>query len=1298
MSFASELEQFFADIKVDFSTASIKFSPQIQQTQFHRIREVDTCNLTSYKFLETDLRHDFNEKVTAGRNHQFVRNRSQYELEMPRNIIDMKTVIEKLEMIQIKSADIAHVDNIMGTYLYDFFKSSRSVLLNLIDRVATFDECFKIMHMARKIAKNFIAESLLDLTIEDLAAFTYLILLTWRTALRFDSLCKYPIGLKDYSAPLSGNCSVQIASFLDIHGDHQEELDQNYKHERVLKQFVTVDVTPCWLSSEDEYFAWKMYQEANSALEIDINNKPQFISPSDIFPDPATRTRSIDSLIADLDPKTRNLLTKLSKIYPEKNAEARNFYNYSPFLKDFFVLIEQTTDMSSHPQFYSVLDISISFYVGLWNRPTGGYNNGAVLIYDKNKSHDFGVPYHIIPPLRKPSHCRVGNVRHYGRNRPEHEILNYRQKSRRLGEYVVDGLFLEHQFSDIRKSDSLREPYNVINIYAIFSFFEGSDSCHFFSFPQLVFVCDRLFGIKDHFTDVQLIHRITGSLYTSVSNDLRSLKILNSQIASLFRNELVVARAIQATLALSRFLVRVYDWNLIDFEFVTNQIFGLYLSWSPLSKLKSELDLSETTISRIHTVLWSLLSTQIGGENMFSIRFTMSYPNPLNLSLVNPVELYHSLLVFHYFIAKSYHSKVVVNEILSDEAEGSSFDLCLKIFKHFRNSPRLLNESEAEMTGKLLIHELYSYYYCCCCSDHLEVVEAADSFQIKYFDNFDVFEFSSIEKNENNRQVFTFILRISTGNLVINDAPKYKINTIFNNETFKTFFHSDSLKEKDKNSFSGGNLNYFYDKLIYGIKNYDKKNIDYVFVSSGCDLLSKMDIYLIRNDQSLWLWIKTSDTDLFDSITRPLKLMNLDRIHIFCRFSKTNAESELDLNVIFIRDHTPIPVYELTIKNINTPSKSCFIFKTPQLNHLPLILLNNDEAQKHLPNPFKAFANPAYISIYRNMNNNGLVIICGPYRFGSDSIFPVVFEERTSEDGVTCFYLVNDLKWKLADNQLILNDSKIFLGGLKMVSVESSHEERLLIPHFKHCSKTILSLDTKLTDLIKVEFIPISATALLPRNRQDRLLIVYNCMINLDTNGAKNMLHPSLSIDQNTPFFDAELQIFDWILDLSLNNPEINALKMILSAQIVINIQNFPRYFVGSKFDWIHEKLEHVRDDLSKNYLFGYREISEKFHLHRIVPETLNMQVFNQLFHQKWNLVSTSSLTDNDNYTKKSVKDKEKEYQDRASVIFRSWYGYHHLNLNQENETDSKNKNKKKTIQILIQIFIQYKRRPTTKQ
>jgi hypothetical protein len=1183
------------------SKSAIVAFPDVSKSKVEVISDTE-FKKALYSLGKTELENlEISEEKWPGQEHPFIKSEAQYPKDMPKIIDTIELLQSILRKIFALSSQLTHVDLVMGTYLYDFFRASKPYSEKLIKKASPY-QCREIMNLAKEISRNFFAESIHQMTIEDIAANTQLLLLTWRAAVRFDEFQSKTslsyIGLKEFAAPISGNHKIFIKQLIDPNGSPVEDcpvrknlmavVDQNPNFTETDKEYISLEYDTCsaypgWLSTENEYEAWEMFQDANFALDSGLNDKTKsrFMDPTIFYPDPVKHFNTVDIVIPALIEKFREFLNRVAEQTKHLWSLAqRAIYNNHLYTGQFFALTGITTK-DSHPHFHDLMDVAVGYYIGPWTRPSGTFSRKLnVFAPLSHGSLYFATDIREEKARRVPKKSVIKALKdiHLKRNLTPFEIIKYNEELSAKG---ASNDFYLRQFMDIRSSEAFQSPQSIVRLYSYLSFIEDSKSCSFFANSALVFIADRLFGIKKFFIeDAKLSQRILDSLNASLDAEMDKL-ITSSEVMSKFRIEQIVNRMVQQSFVLFRFLIRLNKWDLIKSDKVADNVMKLYALWEPLASLNSKFQIPENNVAKINLLLWSFMSNckkmKLYSSSMPRlVQIKSEYPDTTDDDGVS------ALISYHYFMAKAF--------LKTKKSANNNFDLVMKTMALFRFPSQCSSMKEAQIVAELVKTELVGYF-----GTKEEKTELVWKTTIDA--SFDILEF----KTGTSQSSIPFaIVRLSTGKIVSKGYPIIQKAIIFENPNFLQFFD-----EEDQKYAQNGQMIYLGETNGYAIEDFRGTGKSYYFVTSGIESLY-MDVYFNFED-NWWLWSK-SDASSTEALVQSVRLMNLEGIRIFYRLVDSDGST---VDAIFIKDEDSQPILRIKVDKAKTPLDSSITVNLRNVDG-PLTLLSNAQYKTIIPTALYQFARPEFISAYRSSSSR-IVITFGPYRSGNDE-FPITFEEKKDSSGKSIFVWTNFNTWCLDEDQSINSKGTIIPGTLKIRSLDGS-SRAILLPNFEW-KKEYKDLDYFRTSIIPVEMIKLSDGDLLPKERSDRFALAYKCIIGLQTDLARQLLHPITSIDQNTPFDEADYKIISWIITCPKENPEIIALRMMTASLVAINLSIYPSRSGSS--NWTKEKLTKMLEGTASKYFMFVREISEKFYVHRIFPEIfLQDDLFSALFKGK---------------------------------------------------------------------------------
>lgn len=1180
---AVKIYKLLADTKVDKNTANV-IHEDISSCPVARLDKI------IFKSAQFSLSKEEIEKLKIdeynwpGIKHPYIANESEYSRFFPAKFKNLAELAETLELIEKKSENEIYLDTIMNTYLFDFFTIASPNMEALI-KVGSESACNRIMTSAKLIMRRFNEESILPMAIEDLASMTQLLLLTWRVAKRYDSLqSTYKINLENYSAPVSPKL---LANVLGI-SDPNSHIDSESKYNIFAVPLDTCSIAPDWLTTEDDLAAWYWFEKAKTALltpEYLKNGsvKPSIFDPEYFFPS-IFATRASANLLENY--AALDVLKQIASHYKSQIDRDRHFFDYQQLVDPYLAIRGVLQSDRKFPQYHKLIDVATYFYFGPWFRPMGTSQHSVAFTFAQfdTRKMIFG-PYCLV---WNPKRQNENTKERFKRTVPVNELLKYRGIARSTN---VNQEFYLNQFFDIRAASALQEPQSSVSFYAFLSMIEGAKSCVFFTHSKLVFMADRLLGIKTQFEDdLNLILRVHEALKTAISSEMIYF-VSKHELMELSKKEKHINRMINASLVHMRFLLRVSCWGapeLIHNKIqATKSLAKIYNDWSRLGSLKSNFAITEDIVGKINILLWECVNM---GKHFTDFKpFTEECVSHLpEFKAEADSEIVVSALVsFHFFIATAFTKQMVPTE---------NFDLITKLYSRLRNPPKLTNKKSANLVLKLITRELVAYF------DKVEIEDLDKDWQYSIDGTF---EFIEIKRKSSDKKIPFIILRISTGRIIVDGIAMIHRSRIYNNAVFRKFFSKEEMLYA-----RNGSIKPIGDKIGYSLSNFRDTGQNFLFITTGEDAV--MDIYY-HYDNERWFWSNTDEKST-KAFLRPLNLMNLSGIRIYQRYF---SDKKL-LHAIFVKGNDPEPLYRLKIENVNDAKNSQFEMKLPFIEK-PLLLLNSTETEYYLPKALKDFARPELMSVYRSDDNRS-VVMYGAYRIGEDDV-PLIFEERFDDidPKKKTFVLLNQDSWCIDEDQSIDN-GKIILGTMKIRLINDPDTKALLLPNFewkkKLSGKTSFSLNYP---KIPVEFIKISKEELMPKDRFERFVLAYKFMIGVETEMARKLLNPIQSIDQNSPFNGKEAKMIEWILELEIENPEIYALKMMTAVHYYINALNYP----SNRNTMKTFKAGYI----PFNYLSAVRELSNKFYLHRIFPEAIaNDFIFMSLFQLQFNLNSFGKI------------------------------------------------------------------------
>ena len=248
-----------------------------------------------------------------------------------------------------------------------------------------------------------------------------------------------------------------------------------------------------------------------------------------------------------------------------------------------------------------------------------------------------------------------------------------------------------------------------------------------------------------------------------------------------------------------------------------------------------------------------------------------------------------------------------------------------------------------------------------------------------------------------------------------------------------------------------------------------------------------------------------------------------------------------------------------------------------------LIVIKNDEIFER---QIRAFVEDDFIGA--KTDDGRLAAIYPGYRLPEDPDHPFTLLEikSTGEQIASEFNVLNSANMTISSNQSL--GGKFSLPGALIAIRES--KKVILLPRVEILQKKIKKYQNKMPkpkriNFIQVEKIPIIEDMPAPQARVHKLLLAYYLILAHDYNSARELLHPSSSLNHNEFFSIDELEILSWIVSINSDMPEAMALKLVAFIHLAINRSKFPLYYyqrISHKNQHDFENINALVDEIEK--------------------------------------------------------------------------------------------------------------------
>ena len=1043
-------------------------------------------------------------------------------------------------------------------------------------------ECLDIMDHCNNIILSFIDRDHFAASLENVLLIGKMVIITWYAAVRYDNIhVQSPdnhLGLDQFSVPIlsflqvlnSGNklavCSPGILKKggISINFDVSTiskigELRKYYDESKV--EFLNLNEILRFDSNRDYtytgYFS-SFLNEVRLLNHINENSKRKLI---------------FDQIINCHSPQINT--------WKLKDENRSKFRRYNPDLVNIILILTENFS-EKFPHFFKFIEILFNSHYALQftklRLETSKFRSSKLI-------HSYGLEYAYRKSCVDPVESVYKTIRNVYSKCHFHES--------------VDAVFGADIFYSLRHSAIFfDEGLSQIGFEYWLSYVKGAvDSTIFARNSQFCITSDivlnvpRLKAVESlnlndlFFSGFKISHyeEVTNELFRLISSSFLAINQKEGTINFTTQNNLIYS-AVNIGIILAKFISKCSYYKLIEASDAASKLSNLYNAFYNMIKSDSEIFLDDQSIALINLVMTLICDQNHIDQKTFLSNAQLSKnagKNSVTDVFMKTMARYHWFIVRRLYKLSNSSSE---NENLTEKVYQHGF-LCHKVEKEEYNflsfilSTEFIHKHKLEIIPSINTECHYRIHY----SSEENFLNIA---KITFYDR----EHDKLV-SEND---FHITLQFTTGLVYYNNFKVFSIASVTNSEYFRDFFNTEEARIEALR----GSCIEIAGKYLFYLPNYIFEGNDVALYFDNNE--KKNNFAFRRIDRKWYCWEKVADTILDE-----IKFKKwLEKRRIYRRYLGESA-----WEIFFMADLDKYPSIKLFHEegfidiSIGNLEKG--------LNEKWYLLREDYKLCKSLT----CFGFEDKIMVLSKEETDiatieSLLIIYPGMRLKSIPEYPLVLKEKNSGlgNGLMEMKLLNSLDMTVIPDQTV--NGKIQIPYTLIVQNDDL-KKFILVPQTEISDRRIrlkYISSKKLSNLTQLELIPIFEGKLAPQSRLQKLLLAYYHILAYEYNIARKLLQYIKSIDINNPFNEEEISIIEWIVCIDEGGPEAEALKLLIYTQFEMSRIKFP---IQTEHNSLFEEASRI---FIMKYIGSIREVNDKFYIHEMVPEILDMELFDRVF------------------------------------------------------------------------------------